>query len=177
VDSTVRARFEVLVDTLRAAGVAVDTEARPAFEFGEAFDLFLHLLRLRPDEETTHADWLRLDQRRQAFRDQWAALFERYDVLLCPVCSTPPFPHDQRPREERQYLIDGQPRPMSDYVGWVGVVGMAYLPSTSTPLGANAQGLPVGVQVVGPHLADRRTIAVAHQLGEVIGGFTRPQGY
>jgi amidase len=177
VDATLRGRFDALVDALRDAGATVDTDARPAFEFAEAFDLFLHLLRIRPDEVTTHADWLRLDERRQAFREQWAALFDRYDVLLCPVCSTPPFPHDQRPREERQYLINGEARPMSDYVGWVGIVGMAYLPSTATPLGVNAAGLPVGVQVVGPHLADRRTIDVAGRLAQIIGGFSRPDDY
>lgn len=175
VDDSVRVRLEALVEALRAAGAAVDERARPDFEFGPAFELYLKLLRL--DENLTHGEWLELDQRRQALREAWAELFAAYDVLVCPVCSTPPFPHDQRPRGERRYVINGEDRPMSDYVAWPGLIGMAYLPSTSTPLGPNADGLPVGAQVVGPHLADRMTIDVAHRLRAVIGGFERPPGF
>lgn len=174
VDSSVTERLGALVEALSRAGVAVDTEARPAFSFEEAFELFQKLLWLREDEQLTHAEWLRLDERRQGLVEAWAALFTRYDALLCPVCSTPPFPHDQRPRDQRRYLIDGRPRPLSDYVAWVGIVGVAYLPSTSTPLGRNRDGLPVGVQVVGPPLGDRRSIELAGLLGRVIGGFGDP---
>ena len=176
VDDSVLVRLEALVEALRSAGATVDERARPAgVEFGPAFSLYLRLLRL--EEGMTHDEWLELDQRRQVLREGWAELFATYDVLVCPVCSTPPFPHDQRPRGERQYVINGEDRPMSDYVAWPGLIGMAYLPSTSTPLGPNPNGLPVGVQVVGPHLADRTTIDVAHRIRAVIGGFERPPGY
>jgi amidase len=177
VDDSVLVRMEALLEALRSAGATVDEEARPAgVEFARAFELYLNL-RFRGEETVTHAEWLELDQQRQVLREAWAGLFSDYDVLVCPVCSTPPFPHDQRPRDERRYVINGKDRPLSDYVAWPGLIGMAYLPSTSTPLGPNANGLPVGVQVVGPHLADRTTIDVAHRLRAVIGGFERPPGY
>lgn len=175
VDDSVRVRLEALVGALRSAGATVDEGARPDLEFGATFELYLRLLRL--DEKLTHAEWLELDQDRQVRREAWAELFATYDVLICPVCSTPPFPHDQRPRDERRYVINGEDRPTSDYVAWPGLIGMAYLPSTSTPLGPNEDGLPVGAQVVGPYLADRTTIDVAHRLRAVIGGFERPPGY
>jgi amidase len=175
VDASVLSRLEALVGALRSAGATVDELARPDLEFGPTFEVYLKLLRL--EEPLSHQEWLELDQRRQACREAWAALFADYDVLVCPVCSTPPFRHDHRPQDERRYVINGEERPMSDYVKWPGLIGMAYLPSTATPLGPSADGLPVGVQVVGPHLADRTTIDVAHRLGEVIGGFERPPGY
>jgi amidase len=164
------------VDALRDAGVEVDTEARPGFEFRDAIEVFLPLLR--QPEELTHADWRALDTRRQAFRDQWASFFQRYDFLLCPACSMPPFPHDQNPqREERKFVINGEDRPYMDFISWTGLIGVAYLPSTVTPLGPNSDGLPVGVQIVGPHLSDRRTIEFSELLSQVIGGFQRPPGY
>jgi amidase len=57
------------------------------------------------------------------------------------------------------------------------LVGVCYLPSTVAPTGLTADGLPVGVQVVGPHLSDARTLRFAGWLGELMGGFRRPPGY
>jgi amidase len=175
VDSTVKERLEALLDALRSAGVSVDTEARPGFTFQESFEVFLPLLR--QGNELTHAEWLALDAKRQGLREHWAELFQRYDFLLCPVCSTAPFEHDQGPREQRHYRIDGEDRPSQEYIAWPGLIGVSYLPSTATPLGLNRNGLPIGVQVVGPHLSDRRTIEFSGLLSKVIGGFQRPPGY
>jgi amidase len=175
VDATVKERLEALVEALRADGVEVDTEARPGFDFADAFSVFLPLLR--QGNQLSHGEWIELDTRRQAFRDQWAAFFQRYDFLLCPVCSTPPFQHDQGPREQRHYRINGEDRPYQDFIAWPGVIGMSYLPSTATPLGLNSNGLPVGVQVVGPHLSDRRTIEFSALVSSIMGGFQRPEGY
>lgn len=177
VDASVAERLAALVERLGDVGVSVDTDARPDLAFKDVFELFQKLLWVREDQQLTHAEWLELDEARQRCREAWAALFRRYDVLICPVCSTPPFPHDQRPREERRYIINGEQRPLADYVAWPGIVGVAYLPATSTPLGPNRNGLPVGVQVVGPYLADRRTIDFALKLRQVIGGFARPPGF
>ena len=38
-------------------------------------------------------------------------------------------------------------------------------------------GLPIGCQIVGPMHADRRTIAVAGMLEELLGGFRAPKGW
>ena len=177
IDSSLRPRFQAAVQSLQAAGVRVDTEARPGFSFQDSFSLYQKLLQSRQEPGLTHSDWMALDDDRQRYRDLWAEFFQRFDILLCPVASTPPFPHDQRPRPERKYLIDGRERPYSDYIAWPGLIGLSYLPSTSTPLGLNEAGLPVGVQVVGPHLSDRRTIDFSRRLQEVIGGFQRPPGF
>ncbi len=48
--------------------------------------------------------------------------------------------------------------------------------STVAPAGLTAQGLPVGVQIVGPEMADLSTIWLAAQLAQLIGGFTPPPG-
>ncbi len=48
------------------------------------------------------------------------------------------------------------------------------LPVTAVPLGLNASGLPLGVQVVGAPEADHRTIAVALELERRLGGWVVP---
>jgi amidase len=45
------------------------------------------------------------------------------------------------------------------------------------PAGIAADGLPVGVQIVGPYLHDRTVIAFAQTLAGLIGGFTPPPAY
>jgi len=47
-------------------------------------------------------------------------------------------------------------------------------PAMSLPLHWSASGLPVGVQIVGPHLEDRTTLDFAARLGAITGGFERP---
>jgi amidase len=41
------------------------------------------------------------------------------------------------------------------------MASLANLPATSAPIGKTRAGLPIGVQIIGPHLADRTTIAFA----------------
>lgn len=173
VDRSVLERLEALVAALRGAGASVDVEARPDIKFSGAIELYGELRR----EDLPHGEWLELDEQRQDHRDRWATFFERYDVLLCPISSTAAFPHDQGPREARGFVVNGMNRPYSDFVSWPRLIGPVYLPATAVPLGPNSEGLPVGVQVVGPHLSDRRTIRVAALLAEIVGGYIPPPGY
>lgn len=57
---------------------------------------------------------------------------------------------------------------------YTGIFNVLEMPSTQVPLGLSADGLPVGVQVVGPHGADHRTIAVARALEAAHGGWVPP---
>ena len=60
--------------------------------------------------------------------------------------------------------------------GWVGLASVAYLPATVVPVGRAAAGLPVGIQIVGPFLVDRTTLAVARHVEGLLGGFVPPPG-
>jgi amidase len=44
-------------------------------------------------------------------------------------------------------------------------------------VGRTAQGLPVGIQIVGPYLEDRTTLAVARCIEDLLGGFVPPPGF
>lgn len=125
-----------------------------------------------------HRDWIRQNERRTAMRWAWADFFDRFDVLLCPVASVPAFPRDEsEDMGARTLTVNGQSVPYFQQLFWAGFTGVSYLPGTVYPAGPSSDGLPVGVQIVGPELGDQRTIAVARILEEAMGGFQSPPGF
>jgi amidase len=154
----------------RAATVTDDREDRPA-------------RRLRA-EVMSHHEWTRLDGERRRMARAWEALLADHDVVLCPVSPVVAVPHDPEPslvadldhRLARTIDVDGRPRPYLEQMTWNIVVGMAGLPSTVAPIGWDATGLPIGVQIVGPRFADLTTIAFADALAGVTGGYRPPTG-
>jgi len=125
-----------------------------------------------------HRDWLAANERRTRLRAQWAEFFDNYDALLCPITPVPAIPHDHEGEfAERSITVNGERRPYADQLVWAGVIGMAYLPGTVAPVGRTPEGLPVGLQIVGPYLEDRTPIDVARRLADLIGGFEPPPGF
>lgn len=121
-----------------------------------------------------HRDWIAVNEERAHARAAWRDLFQRHDVLLCPVVPTAAIPHDHGEMSQRTITVNGRPRPYLDLLGWAGLVGMAWLPATVAPAGRTAGGLPVGVQIVGPYLEDRTPIDFGRRLAEVVGGYEPP---
>lgn len=124
-----------------------------------------------------HKEWLQVNSRRAQLRRRWAEFFTEHDVLLCPVAACAAFPHDRRPWPERSVAISGAPRPMAELSFWPGLTGVAYLPATAAPIGFTRSGLPVGVQIVGPHLGDLTCIAFARLIEREYHGFVAPPGF
>ena len=60
--------------------------------------------------------------------------------------------------------IDGADTPYAAQGAWSAFASFAGLPSTVAPVARSAEGLPIGVQIVGPFLHDRTTLAVASWL-------------
>jgi amidase len=118
----------------------------------------------------------KLQQR--ALRASWARFFSQYDVLLCPAMRTTAIAHDHNPDvDARVITINGGPVPYADQFAWVQAVGVAYLPAAVAPAGIAADGLPVGIQIVGPYLHDRTVTAFAQAMAGLTGGFTPPPAY
>jgi amidase len=46
---------------------------------------------------------------------------------------------------------------------------LACLPATAVPIGKTKAGLPIGVQIIGPYLEDRTTIAFAGMVERAFG--------
>lgn len=123
----------------------------------------------------SHRRWQRLNEQRLQLAARWQAFFDDWDVLLCPVAPVSAFAHDlDRPPVDRLIRVDGVERPYSDLSLWCGLAGLPYLPASVVPLGRDARGLPVGVQLVGPRFGDRLTLAAAALVERLGGGFAAP---
>lgn len=126
----------------------------------------------------THREWQALDYQRTMMRQKWADYFRDMDILLCPVTRVTSFPHDHKKISARVLPVDGRKETCEDaLLPWVGLTGVSYLPATVAPVGFSSQGLPVGMQIVGPYLEDRTPIHVARLMEDVTGGFTPPPGF
>jgi len=174
--------FESAVTHLLAAGAQIDTGARPPFTLEEAFAVYSPLLggALSPytGDTTPHGAWIARDEARQRMRRQWAAFFQRFDVLLAPSMFTTAFAHAQEGASGARTLpVDGIDRPYRQLLTWPALSGAVLLPSTTMPVGLTSHGLPAGWQIIGPYLEDRTTLAFATAASEVLGGYRRPPGY
>lgn len=125
-----------------------------------------------------HRAWFAAHEERQAVRGAWSAFFEDYDVVLCPVAASAAFPHDQeRERPDRRIIVNGCEEDYNAQLYWAGIASLPNLPGTAAPAGRTPDGLPVGVQIVGPYLEDHTTIECARLLAQVTEGFVPPPGY
>ncbi len=125
-----------------------------------------------------HRRWFAAHVERQALRAAWAAFFEEYDVVLCPVAASAAFPHDQqRERPDRRIIVNGREEDYNAQLYWAGIASLPNLPATAAPAGRTPGGLPVGVQIMGPYLEDHTTIEFARLLAEVSEGFVPPPSY
>lgn len=123
----------------------------------------------------SHRDWVLADGARALLRRHWQQVFGAVDVVVCPVMPTPAYPHDHSPDQRaRRIAIDGKPYPYMDQLVWAGIATTPGLPATALPIGHSAEGLPIGVQIVGPALEDRTPIRFAELLEREFGGFVPP---
>ena len=124
----------------------------------------------------SHRAWLATDAARLRLQEQWRILFQAFDVVLYPPFAVPAFPHDHsEPFDARHLDIDGKSYPYLDatYI-WADPATTCGLPSTAAPIDRSPEGLPIGVQIIGPYLEDRTTIAFAGLLEREFGGFAPP---
>jgi len=86
-------------------------------------------------------------------------VFDDVDVIMAPTTPELPFPVGEKKDDPlRMYLSD---------IFTVNV-NLAGLPSVSIPAGTSAGGLPVGLQIIGPHFGEEKIIAAASALEIVL---------
>jgi amidase len=122
----------------------------------------------------SHRDWIEADRRRAVLRQRWHELFTEFDVVVYPVMPTPAIPHDHSPMGSRGVSIDGADHDYLDQLALAGVATLPGLPATALPIGTSEEGLPIGVQAIGPMFGDRTTIRFAELAEREFGGFTPP---
>jgi len=128
-------------------------------------------------------DYVAWNGLREQYRAGWRAFFREWDVLLAPAMHVLAYPHIDRawPPDDSDltltFTVDGRAVPYLHGVVYPGVSTVAGQPATAFPLGRSREGLPIGLQAIGPYLEDRTPIHFTALLAREIGGFTRPPGY
>jgi amidase len=123
----------------------------------------------------SHRDWIVADRIRANLRQRWLDLFRAFDVVLCPTMPTPAPAHDHlRDQEARRILVDSTEMHYEDQDPWLTIASLSGLPSTVAPITRTKSGLPIGMQILGPCLGDRTTIAFAGLIEREFGGFSPP---
>jgi amidase len=83
---------------------------------------------------------------------------ERYEFFVLPVSQLPPFDVTQH------YPLEIEGTKMETYIDWMKscyYISMTAAPAISVPCGFTAEGLPVGIQIVGRHREDFSLLQIA----------------
>jgi amidase len=171
--------------TLLAAvtGARVDAETRRqriAMFRGAGDDLSLAHAR---GLEGSAGDYILWHARREQHRAAWRAFFREWDVLLAPAINVLAYPHIERawPADDSDLTltlaVNGRPVPYLHGLCYPAVSTVPGQPATAFPVGLSREGLPIGLQAIGPYLEDLTPIRFAALLAREIGGFRKPSGY
>jgi aspartyl-tRNA(Asn)/glutamyl-tRNA(Gln) amidotransferase subunit A len=177
VEAVTRSAAEALAD---AAGLVVDeepvvlTDPVKTWLSAGAVDLWLAIeedmwpagaddltayaaMSLRQTEDYLLPRYAGALRRRQVLQDDVAQLFSEIDVLLLPTTAVPAFAAEGPPPSE----IAGQPVGPAMATPFTMLANLCWNPAVSIPAGTSAEGLPIGLQVVGRRHADEVVLRLA----------------
>ena len=167
---------EVEEDTIDLHDARETFQALRAAQFAAGMRPLLetHRDQLKPEVIWNIEKGMALDRRdvekaqaaRGALFHSVAAFFEKYDLLVCPTVSVPPFDVNIR------YLTEVDGVQMDNYVDWLLLtfaLTLTACPAISVPCGFTESGLPVGLQLVGPPRGEVSLLSAAALFEEAAG--------
>ena len=108
--------------------------------------------------KVTPMDFAVAEKARAALFQKFRELFERYDLVLTPASPVKQFPVEQNFPTE----ING--KKLENYTDWIAssfLITLMSLPAGSAPAGLTSEGLPVGMQIIGPRVEEPLILRVA----------------
>lgn len=119
-----------------------------------------------PDSRgTTAHQWMDLLDEQMRVTRAWGELFADFDVVLAPTLGVTAFPLTDEPDwKARHLMIDGEKTRFGEQIAFAGLATFPGLPSTAVPLDKDEDGLPTGMQIMGPPFGDRITLGFAEML-------------
>jgi amidase len=118
--------------------------------------------------KVTPLDFAASEQKRAQLFQRFVRFFEQYDLLITPQSPVKQFPVEMN----FPTLING--RKLDNYTDWIAgsfLITLMSLPGGSVPAGKTSDGLPVGIQIVGPRFEEPKILSVmkivqqAHPIG------------
>ncbi len=99
------------------------------------------------------AYYLKAQKVRTLLRQDFAEAFEKCDAVLTPTAPTPAFLFGEK--------VDD---PLAMYLNDIFTVtaNLAGVPGISLPCGLSSDGLPIGLQLMGPYWSEARLLRLAH---------------
>ena len=116
---------------------------------------------IRAGLQVTPLDLAEAEAQRARACLRMANFFRRFDLLLTPCMAVRPFPVGEN------YPTTVANRTMETYVDWIAptfVFSLTGLPAVSVPCGRDRDGLPVGLQLVGPPQREELVLALADKI-------------
>jgi amidase len=123
------------------------------------------------DPSLTPADFFATMNARDDYQHAWDRFFVDWDVLLCPVMMVTAFPHVPR---DTPLLVDGVEHEYIQSADYCRPFNLTGHPGVVIPVGHDDDGLPIGVQLVGPRWSDVRLLGIARAIDAVVGTYARP---
>ncbi|WP_414439680.1 amidase [Burkholderia sp. 22PA0106] len=186
VDNEVGKTVQAAAEALKAAGATVEPVSIPVLEQVDALDvlwklqametkpafrketaghedkIFKHVQGVYDTPDTSIADFVAAEQQAEALRDGFAQYFQYYDALICPVTPVAGHGHDAA-----EFVINGQSVSSLHVMHTTAPFNVTGLPGLSMRFGTSSDGLPIGVQLVGPWLAESTLLHLAALLESV----------
>ncbi len=153
-------------------GVVATTALQPmiAGREDELHPLSQSLMATKDEVEAmTYERFLDAWVNRDRVRSKLLGQMEEYPVLLCPTASIPAFRHG-----ERSWTIAGKEVRYPEPFVYSQIFNLLGNPAAVVPAGQSAEGLPIGVQLVGRPFEDEIALSVAAKIEEALGRFSPP---
>src|SRR5712664_1193597 len=118
--------------------------------------------------KVTPTDFAASEQKRAQLFQRFTKFFEQFDLLITPQSPVKQFPVEMN----FPTLING--KKLDNYTDWIAgsfLITLMSLPGGSVPAGKTSDGLPVGIQIVGPRfeeplmLSAMKIVQQAHPIG------------
>ncbi|HLW61702.1 MAG TPA: amidase [bacterium] len=125
-------------------------------EWGDRFDPGL-VTMINRGMRWTAVDFINAANCRRTLGESFRRCFARYDLVLTPTLAAPPLPVGVNLYEE----IGGRKVALTGWFAFTYPINMTGFPAATVPCGRTSEGLPVGLQIIGPRLADALVLRAA----------------
>ncbi|HEY5525217.1 MAG TPA: Asp-tRNA(Asn)/Glu-tRNA(Gln) amidotransferase subunit GatA [Clostridium sp.] len=101
----------------------------------------------------------RAQKLKKKIKEEFKKAFDKYDVILSPTSPTLPFKIGEKCTD-----------PLAMYLGDIYTINinLAGIPAISLPYGMSKAGLPIGLQIIGPHFGEAKIFKVAYALEQEV---------